>query len=71
MHLTPSPERILSFSEQEVLRLISEGCSIEEISVVLLFSQYTIEVLKQSISKKLDALYITEAVQKARVMNLI
>jgi len=71
MNLTPSSEQVLSFSEQEVLRLISEGCSPEEISVVLLFSQYTVEALKHSISEKLDTLYITEAVHKARLMNLI
>jgi DNA-binding NarL/FixJ family response regulator len=71
MNLTSSTERILSFSEQQVLRLISEGCSPEEISVVLLLSQYTIEALKHSISKKLDTYSLVDAMQKARVMNLI
>ena len=71
MNLTSSSERILSFSEQQVLQLISGGCSLEEISVVLLLSQYTVEALKRSISKKLDTYSIVEAVQKARVMNLI
>jgi len=71
MNLTSSSERILSFSELQVLQLISGGCSLEEISVVLLLSQYTVEALKHSISKKLDTYSIVEAVQKARVMNLI
>ncbi|HEX5154438.1 MAG TPA: LuxR C-terminal-related transcriptional regulator [Parafilimonas sp.] len=71
MNLTPSTKRILSFSEQQVLQLISEGCSIEEIPVVLLLSPYTLETIEHNISKKLNTYYITEAVQKARVMNLI
>jgi len=71
MNLTSSTERILSFSEQQVLRLISEGCSPEEISIALLLSQYTIEALKHSISKKLDTYSLVDAMQKARVMNLI
>ena len=71
MKLSSSTERILSFSEQLVLQLISEGCSIEEISVMLMLSQDTIEILKQNISKKLDVRIVAEAVRKARLMHLI
>ena len=71
MKLSSSTERILSFSEQLVLQLISEGCSIEEISVMLMLSQDIIEILKENINKKLDTHNTAEAVYKARLMNLI
>ena len=71
MKLSSSTERILSFSEQLVLQLISEGCSIEEISVMLMLSQDTIEILKENINKKLGTHNVAESVHKARLMNLI
>jgi DNA-binding NarL/FixJ family response regulator len=71
MKLMPSPERVLSYNEQQVLQLMCQGCSMEEISTVLLISQHTMEALKSSISKKLDTQYLAEAARKARVMNLI
>jgi DNA-binding NarL/FixJ family response regulator len=71
MKLSSSTERILSLSEQLVLQLISEGCSIDEISVMLMLSQDTIEILKQNINKKLGTHDMAEAIPKARSMNLI
>jgi len=71
MNLTPSTEKILTWSELEVLQLISRGCSIEEISAALMFSRDTIRVLQQNISRKLNIRYTAEAVGKAKAMNLM
>jgi|RhiMethySRZTD1v2_1073278.scaffolds.fasta_scaffold3837129_1 DNA-binding NarL/FixJ family response regulator len=71
MNLTPSTEKKLTWSEQQVLQLISRGCSIEEISAVLMFSSDIIEALKQNISRKLDMPNAVEAVHVARAMNLM
>ena len=71
MNLTPSTEKMLTWSEQQVLQLISHGCSVEEISAVLMFSSDIIEALKQNISRKLDIPNAAEAVYVARVMNLM
>ena len=71
MNFSSPTERILSFSEQQVIQLFSQGYSTEEISIVLLFPTDTIEILKQNISKKLDVHIIAEAVRKARLMHLI
>ena len=71
MNFSSPTERILSFSEQQVVQLFSQGYSIDEISIVLLLPTDTIEILKQNISKKLDVRIVAEAVYKARLMHLI
>ena len=62
---------MLSTRELLVLRLISEGCSISDISALLTLPVTTVESYRKTIREKLGARHAAEAVYKARSLNLI
>ena len=71
LSLSTSSESILSIREVLVLRLISEGCSVTDISALLTLPINTVELYRKNIREKLKVHYTAEAVYKARLLNLI
>ena len=60
-----SPENVLSFREFYILQLISEGCSTNDISIVLNVTSNIVEAHTKKIKEKLGTRYIREAIVKA------
>jgi two-component system response regulator NreC len=64
-------ENVLSNKETEVLGLISEGLTTNEIAAKLFVSSRTIETHRANILKKLEAKNTAELIKRAAEMNLI
>jgi len=72
MNLSSSPpENILFFRELHILRLLSEGCSTKDVSLVLGISVAAVETHKKNINEKLGTHHTAGTVYKARLLNLI
>lgn len=61
----------LSERELEVLQLIAQGLTNQEIATQLYLSLHTVKVHVRNISAKLDATNRTQAVAKARALNIL
>jgi len=70
--VTPPPsEEPLSEREREVLRLIAEGLSNQQLAARLYLSPHTIKVHTRNIYGKLDVTSRTQAVAKARALGIL
>ncbi|TND05367.1 MAG: ATP-dependent transcriptional regulator, MalT-like, LuxR family [Bacteroidetes bacterium] len=74
-HFQPNEAEIgrigLSKRELEVLQLMSEGCSNQEIASRLFVSLNTVKTHSSKIFEKLEAKRRTQAVEKAKRLNII
>lgn len=61
----------LSKRELEVLSLMAEGCSNQEIAARLFVSLSTVKTHNQNLFVKLDVKRRTQAIEKGRRLNLI
>ena len=61
----------LSKRELEVLSLMAEGCSNQEIAARLFVSLSTVKTHNQNLFEKLDVKRRTQAIEKGRRLNLI
>lgn len=66
-----APNELLSPREQEVLALLNNGCTNQEIAQQLFLSTNTVKTHIASIYSKLDVNRRTQALAKARSMGLI
>lgn len=69
--VSKATEGNLSQREMQILRLVSEGCSNKELSRKLFVSENTVETHLRRIYSKLGSKNRTQAVSKAREMNII
>jgi ATP/maltotriose-dependent transcriptional regulator MalT len=70
--VTPPPsEEALSEREREVLRLIAEGLSNQQLAARLYLSPHTIKVHTRNIYGKLGVTSRTQAVAKARALGIL
>lgn len=67
----PTPERVITSREEEVLQLIADGCSTPEVAEQLYISQKTVKNHLASIYQKLDARDRTQAVLQAVRMGIV
>lgn len=69
--LDSPPSVSISQREQEVLELVAEGCSNQEIADRLFISVTTVKSHLTNIYAKLEVSRRTQAVQKARALQLV
>ncbi len=67
----PAEEHIVSKREEEVLQLIADGCSTDEVADRLFISQKTVKNHLASIYQKLDARDRTQAVLRAVRLGIV
>lgn len=67
----PTPERLITSREEEVLQLIADGCSTPEVAEQLFISQKTVKNHLASIYQKLDARDRTQAVLAAVRLGIV
>jgi len=67
----PASEEALSEREREVLRLIAEGLSNQQLAARLYLSPHTIKVHTRNIYGKLGVTSRTQAVAKARALGIL
>ena len=67
----PSPFEPLSEREREVLQLVAEGLSNQQIAQHLVLSLYTVKLHVKHVLAKLDATNRTQAVARARALHIL